>query len=138
MDLGPAARRREYTAVLNGKRARVSAPAALLAAAPLPYLPGAGCLLLPQGGLPASRSLAARGRTVEFRYADYQVSAGVHYPASVSVSFDGATRLIIRFTAAQSRAFTDADFGLSAQPTPPAKPGGLPGGVGQSANGGAR
>ncbi len=112
----------------------------MAAAAPLPLGPPLGCALLPQG-LPYDKlaaggaaSLTADpatgrplalvwtalapggGEAATLAYGNYQVSGGLSYPATVTESVAGQTRLAIRFTSIETHSFAESDFAL---PPPP-------------------
>ncbi|MGH9481156.1 MAG: hypothetical protein ACRD1L_03605 [Terriglobales bacterium] len=136
--LGPPILRRSYTAVMNGNRVVITAPAGMAAAAPLPVGPRMGCALLTQGlaydklaagesgaaslsldaaGRPGSLSWTDRGRPASLGYAQYQVTSGLLLPASVTETVAGRQSLRVQFDSIAASNFTDADF-----PLPPAPP----------------
>jgi hypothetical protein len=135
--LGPAVLHREYTAVLNGKRAQVSGPAGVVESAPLPVAPGLGCALLPAAiagselaaagaalyadaqGVARRLSWKPRGRAAEVVFTDYAAAAGTAYARTVTESLDGVTVLTVHLESGAPRAFAENDFVL---PPPPALP----------------
>lgn len=145
IELGPAILHREYTAVVNGKRASITAPAGMLASAPLPIGPGIGCALLPEGlaydriaGRGASLALdpSSRmpsslqwteddGRPAGLAYSGYQPGAAP-LAASVTETVGGSVCLRIQFRSIADHSFTDADFALPPPPqlAKPARPAG--------------
>ncbi|HEV2447074.1 MAG TPA: hypothetical protein VGS58_14180 [Candidatus Sulfopaludibacter sp.] len=129
--LGPEVLRRQYTAVVNGQQASITAPADLLALVALPLGPRLGCALLPQGlaygklaagGLTADPATARpvslawiwRGRPAALSYGDYQAAG---YAATVTASVGGTERLQIHFDALEPASLAESDFAL---PPPPA------------------
>lgn len=137
IELGPAILHREYTAVVNGNHANITAPAGLAASVPLPIGPILGCALLPSGlawdriaagnGValsldPATQTPTAlrwtddEGRAASLADAAYQ-SGATPLAASVTETVGGSERLRIQFNSIANQSFTDSDFALP----PPAK-----------------
>ncbi|MGH9481534.1 MAG: hypothetical protein ACRD1L_05530 [Terriglobales bacterium] len=140
--LGPPVLRRSYTAVMNGKRAVVTAPADMAATAPLPVSPQLGCALLPAaialdklagasaslsldaGGRPLALNWTARGQPVSLSYSNYQSSGGQPQAGTVIETVGGKVRLQVQFTSVAPQTFTDGDFVLPPQPSLSSRPGG--------------